>query len=340
MVILDKQGFSQYLLLNERRNTTIKRHLNALSYLSSRLDEFSYPQVSSLLATLKEQGKSNAYLNTLINSVRLYAQFKVLAPELQRYHQFNKTTSIKSTMSDAEIETFLGLFCPFHADAKRWQIYTVFWSIIAFTGMRPGECAKLKASDIDFGRGIIQIRTSKTNQPGVVPIPANITPLITGYLTDKEAEEYLFPSKLGGAHYSAGGEAVIDNVDWHYDWKKRIKLIGLKRNNLTPYSLRHSYATRLLEENVSLFHVKKLMRHSDLKSTLVYEHLTTKDLIEAQQKLPLVRRGTDPRKILRAMGDLVKGFRIEEDNRFTYQVIEDETSIEFKCCIKDKKNLA
>lgn len=328
----DEVGFPAWLLKHDRRNTTIKRHTNTLRFLGRFLDHFDKTEVDKFLLGMKTDGKSNAYLNTIINTIRLYSQYLELDPELQHYKQFKKTSGIKATMSDDEIEAFLGLPCPYHADKRHHQQFTVFWSICAFTGMRPGEVAHLTVEDVDWGRGVFLIRTSKTNQPGIAPIPPNIKPLLEEYL--KSCTHYLFPSKKGGTHYSAGGEAVFDNVDWHYDWKKRLTILGIHRQYLTPYSFRHSYATRLLEENISLFHVKKLMRHNDLKSTLVYEHLTTKDLIEAQQKLPLIRKGTDPTAILQHLAELMKSFHIEKDDRFTYRLDENDHSIMFEVHLK------
>ena len=332
----DEVGFPAWLLKHDRRNTTIRKHTYTLRYLGKFVDEFDKEKIDRFLLGLKADGKSNAYLNTIINTIRLYSQYLGLDPALQHYKQFKKTSGIKATMSDDEIEAFLGLTCPYHADKEHWRQYTIFWSICAYTGMRPGEVAHLKIEDVDFGRGVFQIRISKTNQPGISPIPPNIKDLIKSHL-DTLQGEYLFPSKQGGTHYSAGEEAVFDNVDWHYDWKKRLKILGIKRQRLTPYSFRHSFATRLLEENVSLFHVKKLMRHNDLKSTLVYEHLTTKDLIQAVERLPLIRKGTTPKTILQHIAELVKSFHIEQDTRFAYSIEENDCSVRFEVHLKSLK---
>lgn len=325
---MDYEGFTAFLLQNNRRNTTIKRHILTLKFLHGKLPNFNKENIDKFLLKQKEEGKANSYLNTQINTIRLYSQYKNLDVYLQKHKQFKKTFSIKATLSDSEIEAFLALPIPYHAEKRHWQIMTVFWSICAFTGMRPGEVAHLKVDDVDYGRGVFYIRQSKTNQPGISPIPPNIIDLIRDHT--KMVTDYLFPSKLGGTHYSAGGEAVIDNVDWGYDFKKRLKILGIKRVRLTPYSFRHSFATRLLEENVSLFHVKKLMRHTDLKSTLVYEHLTTKDLIQAIEKLPLIRKGTDPKTILQSLIELIKSFHIEQDSRFEYVLEESEDSLKFE----------
>ena len=250
-------------------------------------------------------------------------------PELNNLRQYPKQHTTKATLSDEEIEAFLALPRRKNQPHAYFPKYKVFWHLVAFTGARPGEIAKLTKKHVDWGRGVLVFDITKTNVPGVVPIPPNCVGLLKEYMTSINTD-FLFPSAKGGAHYSAGEFPVIDNVDWHFDFKKRlVQLGGINRPKLTPYSFRHSMATRLLEENVSLFHVKKLMRHSQLKTTEVYSHLTTKDIIEAIQKHPLIRQGSDPRFILRAISDTLRGFNLDKDGRFRYSINESDGKIEF-----------
>lgn len=332
---LDYDGFAAHLALHDRRSTTIRKHVVSLKYLEKRGVILKKDVLEVFLVKLKLEGKSGSYLNSFVDATRLYARFKGLEPELQQLKQFKEKPGIKATLSDEEIEAFLGLPRRSHQPQSHHTRMNMFWALVAFTGMRPGECAKLKPNDIDWGRGVISIEVTKTNTPGIVPIPQNIKYQLGNYLSTVKGE-YLFPSLNGGNHYSAGGEAVINNVAWHFDWKKRLTKLKLRRSHLTPYSFRHSYATRLLEENVSLFHVKKLMRHNDLRSTLVYEHLTTKDLIEANAKLPLIRKGSDPKVILAHLVELIKSFHIEKDGRFRFAINETADSLLFQVEIAQK----
>jgi integrase/recombinase XerD len=330
---VDYDGFAAHLALTDRRSTTIRKHLNALHYLERNGVVLEINEITHLFIRLKQEHKSASYLNGFIDAIRLYAKYANLSEDLKSLKGYKEHPSIKATLSDDEIDAFLGLRRRFHEPFDHYKMFTMFWSIIADTGCRPGEVAKLKKSDIDWGRGVIIIRVTKTNTPGVVPIPPNHADLLKDYLEDLPTD-YLFPSARGGKHYSMDGEAVIDNVDWHHDWKCRLKVLGLTRPHLTPYSFRHSYATRLLEEDISLFHVKKLMRHNDLKSTLVYEHLTTKDLIKAQSKLPRIQRNTNPLQVLQRWGEKIKEFHVEQDDRFEYEYSEDGNSLTFKISLR------
>lgn len=346
---LTHQAFAAYLLMDDRKQSSIYRHIKNLQRILDHAPNLTEIEIDEYFIQLKEQGLKNTYLNSLICTIRQYAKFKQI-PELQHFRFRKKEIFQKATLSDEEIQAFLELppkkvrrihsitgkeyFCP--ANPKLYDTWTTFFSIMAFTGMRPGEVTHLKVGDVDWGRGVFVIRDSKTNQPGISPIPPNIKERIERHIKSLPInQEYLFLSTYGRQTKRWNGEPkVFCNVDWHYNFHTRIKRLEIRRPNLTPYSLRHSFATRLLESDVSLFHVKKLMRHNDLKSTLVYEHLTTKDLIRAVKKLPMVRFGSDPKLIFQDVVETIKAFELEDDPRFTFSIQESNESVEIKIKLK------
>lgn len=123
-------------------------------------------------------------------------------------------------------------------------------------------------------------------------------------------------------------------MNWHYNFHTRLKRLGIKRKNLTPYSLRHSLITRLLEEDVNLFKVQKLVGHHQIETTAHYTHLTTKDLQETIKKHPLIRKSTSPLEILKALINSIRSFQLEEDQRFSFVLEETEKTINLKVKIK------
>lgn len=326
---IDYVGFSAWLLRGDRRKTTIYKICNALRYFQKYGEGFTEQEVERFLLRLKEQNKSHAYINIFVTSLRTYGQYKGLEG-LLNVKQYVRQQTTKATLSDDEIEAFLSVPRRKNQPYLHYPKMTMFWNLVAFTGARPGEIAKLQKRHVDWGRGVLVFEMTKTNVPGVVPIPPNCKEMLKVYM-DSISTDYLFPSARGGSHYSAGEHPVIDNVDWHFDWKKRLaQMGGINRPHLTPYSFRHSMATRLLEENVSLFHVKKLMRHSKLETTEIYSHLGTKDVIEAVQAHPLIRKGSTPQFILKGIRETIGKFNIDKDPRFTYKVVHTETKLSFE----------
>ena len=313
-------AFRLYLLQQNRKESTTKRHLWNIQRLFRDAKPFTKNGVDKFFLFLKEQGCKNSYLNSLICTIRVYSQFANLDKELCSYKFLPEKPSIKATMSDDEIEAFLNIPRPHQRGQGKalWCKWTIFFSIMAYTGMRPGEVANLTINDVDLGRNIFIIRDSKTNFPRLVPIPPNIEKLLKDYLKD----------------VNSGLFERVDNVDWHYNFHRRIKMLGIKRTNLTPYSLRHSLITRLLEEDVNLFKVQKLVGHRRIDTTAVYTHMTIKDLENCIRKHPLIRRSTEPKEILEALIEMIKSFNFSKDKRFGYKLSEDNQSIQLVVFIR------
>jgi len=325
--------FQFFLAQKNEKKGTIFLHLRNIKAIFKKVKKFTKEEIDLFLASLKQEGKKNSYLNNFISTIRLWSQFQNLDKELQHYKFLPDEPTIKATMSDEEIEAFLNLPPPTTThkapngnkiitrpiNPKIYHRWTIFFSIMAYTGMRPGEVANLTINDIDWGRNVFVLRDTKTNEPRLVPIPPNIYTQLKDYLANLKTN-HLFPSRRG----------VVNDVDWHYNFHSRIKRLGIKREGLSPYSLRHSFITRLLEEDVNLFKVQKIVGHRQIETTAHYTHLTTKDLQQTIQKHPLVRRSTSPQAILKALKELIQSFCLENDKRFSFVLVEKEKSLKLE----------
>lgn len=332
----DLSGFRFWLVERGRKPGTVRIAVSSLDRVQRSGYELNIDGASSYLFFLQEKGKKGSYLNILINSLRLYGQY-THDEQLSHLKWRKEVPYIKSTLSDEEIESFLSLPPPsitaWHAQSKKMVTYTtkkelyhtwtVFFSIMAYSGMRPGEIAHLTIDTVDFGRNLFILEDTKTNEPRFVPISANILTLLHDHIATVKGK-YLFPARR------KNGDPVVCNTDWFMQFRNRINRLGIKRKNLTPYSLRHSFITRLLEEDVNIFKVQKIVGHKQITTTAGYTHLTQKDMQEAIKKHPLIRRSTDPKSILKAVSDTIKGFQLEKDPRFRYEIIETEDSFEVR----------
>lgn len=194
--------------------------------------------------------------------------------------------------------------------------------------MRPGEVAKLTINDIDFGRGVFILRKTKTNNSRLVPIPENIEDDLQKWLQQLKGA-LLFPKTT---KYEP-----IEAVSWNRAFQERISRLGIKRTNLTPYSLRHSFITRLLEEDVNLFKVQKLVGHRQIKTTAHYTHLTIKDIQRAIRKHPAIMKATSPKRIITYLKEFIESLQISKDARFKHKLETTEDSLKFELRIKKEK---
>ena len=335
-------AFAQWLKLSGRKPATVRYVLQSFNLLLAR--KVIIGENSNIQDYLADNSSkySSSHLNSFVTALRVYAHFcdaKGIKydPQFRFLVFFKDKYKPKATMSDGEIESFLSLPCPrvrsvhrfsgkefiHEANPKSYKYWTTFFTIMAFSGMRPGEIANLKVEDVDFVRGIFVLSDTKTNEPRFVPIAPNIEQMVQDWVTENRTG-FLFKSNRPEGHTT--------NVEWHYNFHTRIKRLGIVRTNLTPYSFRHSLITRLLEEDVNIFKVQKIVGHHDLRTTSVYTHLTTKDIQTAIRKHPLIMKHTDPKTILDAIEQYIDSMGL--DTRFYIKKERSEDYLSFSVRLK------
>jgi len=151
--------------------------------------------------------------------------------------------------------------------------------IAAFnTGMRLGELTNMKWSWIDFQKSLISIKCSadfstKSKKERIIPINAALRATLMQLKQSKhyKPEGYVFTNSIG----------IKLNDDFvSKKFKKSVRLTGLK-DSIHFHTLRHSFASMLVQKGVSLYVVKELLGHEDLSTTQIYSHLNNENLIEA-----------------------------------------------------------
>lgn len=332
----DLEGFRGYLNEQQKKYSTSKVLLDCLKRIDKLFPKWEAPGIRQKLSSLLQDHKAT-YVNNLIVSLRVYGHY--LHDEvLENLEFFREQEPIKGTLSDEEIERFLALPAPKVKHTSKYGVvterpvdpdgyarWTLFYSLMAFTGARPGEIAHLTVDTVDFGRSLLLFTDTKINIPRNVPIPPNLIKELKTYISTLDGK-YLFPSRRGGTEKGV----VVDNVDWHYNFHSRLKRMGLKRIGISPYSLRHSFITRLLEEDVALFKVMKVAGHHDSRTTQHYTHLTEKDMQYAVRKHPLVRKSQDPKEILAAIHEVLHAFNLVSDQRFIVTLNQSSDSLRFE----------
>lgn len=142
--------------------------------------------------------------------------------------------------------------------------HRIMLSLIYSAGLRARELCRLKVADIDSGRMMIHIRRSKYNKDRYVPLSPIILIGLRKYYYACQPVEYLFNGKLPGSPMSTRG------LQWAL--REAVKTCKL-RKDITLHTLRHSYATHLLEEGMDIVSIKELLGHERIETTLVYLHV-------------------------------------------------------------------
>lgn len=133
-------------------------------------------------------------------------------------------------------------------------------------GLRISEAGRLRAEDIDSSRMVVSVRQGKGDKDRQVPLPVKTLVTLREYWPQRHpAGQWLFPGGKGnGSLCSSGiGRAV----------RAACRQAGI-RKGASCHTLRHSYATHLLEQGLDLRSIQGLLGHANIKSTIVYLHLT------------------------------------------------------------------
>ena len=143
------------------------------------------------------------------------------------------------------------------------------------TGLRVSELTALNVSDIDLQGGILKAR-GKGSRERIVPIGENATEKLTRYLDvrskisriNTDDSDALFLNRFGDRLSSRSIRKILD---------KYIRQTGLDERT-SPHTLRHSFATHLLNQGANLRIVQELLGHKHLSTTQIYTHVTTTNL--------------------------------------------------------------
>lgn len=143
------------------------------------------------------------------------------------------------------------------------------------SGLRIGELLNLELRDLDIDRSQIYIKNSKGRKDRTVIMSEVIKPLLLNYI-NTYAPQRNFVEGFGGERYS-------DSSVRHF-LKQSCQLAGIKKA-VTPHTLRHSYATHMMENGVDLRYIQELLGHAKPETTMIYTHVAKKDLMRISSPL-------------------------------------------------------
>lgn len=149
-------------------------------------------------------------------------------------------------------------------------------TLIYSAGLRGQEVINLKISDIDYERMTIHIRQSKYKKDRIVPLSPTMVIGLKKYLKAENPYIWLFNGKEADGRYSVRG------LSW-------VMRENLKKTSITKkvnlHTLRHTYATHLLEEGVNIVTLKDLLGHAEITTTMIYLHIAQCEHVKAHSPL-------------------------------------------------------
>lgn len=163
-------------------------------------------------------------------------------------------SSLPEILSPGEVERLIGAA---RSPKQRTILMTAYGA-----GLRVSEVCRLRTSDIDAERGVIRIRAGKGGHDRDVPLSERLLEALRGYWNEtRPPGEYVFQG-------TKRGHPISTKAIWHM-MRKLARRAGIKKR-ISPHTLRHCFATHLLEEGTDLRTIQHLLGHRSIRSTVRY----------------------------------------------------------------------
>ena len=263
---------------------TVSSYKNDISSFLSWLNkkQINYQQVSGknineFISSLFNSGLKSSSINRKISSIKHFYLF-LSKKKIIKYSPADEIETPKQekylpiSMSEDEVERLLSSPNSNRIIERRDKAMI---EILYATGMRISELVNLKLTDVDFNRSVLKV-FGKGSKERLVPYGEKAAEALDIYLRDRKRPD----SK--NVFLSNRGSQITRGAFW-----QRIK-IYIKRENLkssiSPHTLRHAFATHLLNRGADLRSVQILLGHSDLSTTQIYTHIAKQRLGEILKK--------------------------------------------------------
>lgn len=235
-----------------RRIALIVLHFNQLP------EQVSEDEINEYLVSLARDPKSpsRSSFKHMVYGLRYYYRLLGMNKKAIALPSLKRDTKLPVILNRSELKEL------FSAPTLLKQ--RVVLALIYSAGLRGQEVINLKLSDVDFERMTIHIRQSKYKKDRIVPLSPTMAVGLKKYLRAENPHIWLFNGKAPGSKYSTRG------LSW-------VMRENLKKTSITKevnlHSLRHSYATHLLEEGLNIVTLKELLGHAEITTTMIYLHV-------------------------------------------------------------------
>jgi len=262
----------QHIILKDHSQSTFNNYIRFMSLISlhfGRLPEhISDEEINGYLVGLVTKSRSRSTFKHAVYGLRNY--YRIIGQQKRAINlpQIKADTKLPNILNRSELKELLS--------APKLLRHRIILALIYSAGLRGSELINLKLSDIDFERKSIHIRQSKSKKDRIVPLSEFISEGLRIYIAAENPKEWLLNGNTSDGRFSVHGLGWIIN--------KNVKKTKIAKQ-ISIHSLRHSYATHLLEEGVNIQKIQLLLGHSELRTTMIYLHIAQCPEVKAHSPL-------------------------------------------------------
>lgn len=226
-----------------------------------------------LLHLIHKNSISQSTQNQVINAIKFYFE-QVMGQERETYwiERPRKEKKLPNVISEESVLKMLSTI----DNLKHLCVVALLYS----SGLRRGEVIRIRKGDIDLDRRQIRVRGAKGKKDRVTLLSKQMVGLLMQYVEEYKPQYWLFEGAIRGKYSPTSVANIV---------KKAAEKAGIAQR-VTPHTLRHSFATHLLEHGTDTRYIQELLGHYSLQTTSIYTHVATKNFEKIESPLDRIMK--------------------------------------------------
>jgi site-specific recombinase XerD len=263
-MVTDLQKTEQELRIRNYSSKTIKSYLYGLReyfrFKANSFNKLDQDNIRDFLLYCEKKRISPQSRNLFLNAIKFY--YRNVAKSFQKIEiqSAKKPKSLPVVLSRIEIRKIIG--------SSKNQKHRLLLALAYGAGLRVSEVIALKVQDLDFDELTIHIKQAKGQKDRISVMPDRLVNDIKSLIAGKSKLDFVFSSERGGKLTTRTAQKIFENA-LHYSGTTK---------NATFHSLRHSFATHLLENGTDVRYVQRLLGHQNIRTTQRYTQVTNPQL--------------------------------------------------------------
>jgi len=250
----------QELKLRNYSFKTIRAYLGCLreyfDFKKFNLEKIDEENIKQFLLNKQSKNYSSQTINLYLNAIKFFYREVLKIPQKINLKFAKRNKKLPIVLSREEIKSIINLI----KNPKHKLIISLAYG----AGLRVSEVVNLRVNDINLEELTIHLKNAKSKKDRITIFPEKIEQDLKILIASKDLDDILLISERGGKL----SERTIQKIFSNYLQKAKIK------KKATFHSLRHSFATHLLENGVDVRYVQELLGHQNIRTTQIYTHVT------------------------------------------------------------------
>ena len=245
------------------RNYSPKTRKSYLFYIKEYLDftkkkniKDKNKAIEEFLLSKQNKGRSSQTINLALNVIKFFYREVLKSKDQINFKCAKRSKKLPVVLSRREIEKII-------LNINNFK-HKLIISLAYASGLRVSEIVNLKVKDVDLDELIIHIKQAKGKKDRITVFPAKLKMNFQNLIIGKKTHDFIFESVRGGKLTTSSAQKVF---------QRALKNSGIKKE-ATFHSLRHSFATHLLENGTDVRYVQELLGHSNIRTTQIYTQVT------------------------------------------------------------------